>query len=134
MPTTHARVEALEFLRSLWPAAELASGGCPFAVRGFDEAQVLPRTSRQRHGLAKFLFALGAFCQLGIRGENLARAPRAERIVEQEIHHVVFGEQLPDRRQFVLADLVSGGVDLVLPFRLPELVAPAKAIAGGEHL
>src|SRR5258708_10917222 len=130
MPTTHARVEALEFLRSLWPAAELASGGCPFAVRGFDEAQVLPRTSRQRHGLAKFLFALGAFCQLGIRGENLARAPRAECLVEQEIHHVVFGEQLRDRRHVVRADLVAGRVDPVLSFRLPGLVSPAKALSG----
>jgi hypothetical protein len=49
--------------------------------------------------------------------------PRAERVIEKEVHHVVFSEQLRDRWQFVGANLFAGGVDLVLPLRLPELVA-----------
>ena len=60
--------------------------------------------------------------------------PRAERIVQQEVHHVLFGEQLRNCRQFVSANLVAGCIDLVLPLRLPELIAPAQAIARGEHL
>ena len=60
--------------------------------------------------------------------------PCAERVVEEEVDHVVFGEELRDRRQLVGANLHAGIVDLLLPLRLPELVGPAEGIAGGEDL
>src|ERR1019366_3723101 len=134
MPTAHARVEAREFLGRLWPAVERACGWSAFTILGFDEAQMLPRASGQRHGVAEFLLALRDLGQCGLRGENLARVPRAERVIEQEVHHVVFGEQLRDSGQFIGADFLARSVDLILPLRLPELIAPAEAVVGGEHL
>src|SRR5258706_98655 len=104
MSTAHARVEALEVISRLWPAVERAGGGRPLAILVLDEAEILPRASRQRDGFAKVLLALRGFGRLGIRGENLARVPRAERVVEQEVHHVVLGEQLRHGRQLVGAD------------------------------
>ena len=52
--------------------------------------------------------------------------PRAERVVQEKVHHVILGEQLRDRRQLIRADLVAGCVNLVFAVRLPELIAPAE--------
>src|SRR4051794_15110953 len=98
MPAAHARVETFEFLRRLWPAVERAGGRSPLAVLVFIEAEIFPRTAGQRDGLAEFILALGGFGESGIPGEDFAGVPGAERVVEQEVHHVVLGEQLRDRR------------------------------------
>src|ERR1017187_6767603 len=67
-------------------------------------------------------------------GENFASVPSAQRVIKQELHHVVFREQLRYRRQFVRPDLVAGGVDLIFPLCLPELIAPAETVTGGKHI
>ena len=54
--------------------------------------------------------------------------------MEQEVHHVGLGEELGDGGQLVGANLHLRGVDLVLSPGLPELVDPAQAVAGLEHL
>ncbi len=53
--------------------------------------------------------------------------------MEQKLHHVILGEQLGDRRQFIGADLPAGSVDLLLPSGLPELIGPAQRIVGPEY-
>jgi hypothetical protein len=58
----------------------------------------------QPGSLAELVFAPGAFGQLGIRGENFAGVPRAERVVQEEVHHVILGEELRDGRQLIRAD------------------------------
>ena len=60
--------------------------------------------------------------------------PRPQRVMQQEFHHIRLGEQLGHRRQFVRADFHLRSVDLILPFRLPELIDPTQAVAGGEDL
>jgi len=50
---------------------------------------------------------------------------RRRGVVEQELHHVVLGEELRDSGQFIGPDLLPRGIDLVLPLRLPELIGPA---------
>ncbi len=95
MPAAHARVEALEFLRRPGPAVKRAGGGPPRrpltptlspwgrGSLGTDEAEVAPRAAGQQHGLAELALSLRGFSQPGIRGENLARVPRAERVIER---------------------------------------------------
>ena len=65
-----------------------------------------------------------------------ALPPAAEGVFEQEGDHVLLGEKLRHRRQFVGADLGTGLLHLPLHFfllrRLPELVAPAQAVVGLE--
>ena len=104
-------VEQLEVFQPVGPAFELA--GRRRAV--FQRAQV-----GQRHGA------------------GLARVtrhpPSPQRVVEQEVHHVGLGEELGDGRQLVGANLHLRGVDFVLSLGLPELVDPAQAVAGLEHL
>ncbi len=53
--------------------------------------------------------------------------------MQQELDHVVFGEQLRHGRQRAAVDLVAALVHLFLPARLPELVDPAQAIVGQER-
>ena len=96
--------------------------------------RIAPRAARQRHRLAEFAFAPGVLGQSGIPGEDLAGVPRSESVIQQEVHHVILGEQLRDGRQFIRADLVAGGVDLALLLRLPELVDSAERIGRREHL
>ena len=60
--------------------------------------------------------------------------PSAERVIQEEVHHVILGEQLRDRREFVRANLVAGLIDPLLLLALPELVTPAQAVVGGEDL
>ena len=62
------------------------------------------------------------------------RPPRAERVLQQEPHHVVLGEQLRDRGQVGTADLALGAIDLCLSAGLPELVYPAKRVLCSDHL
>ena len=52
--------------------------------------------------------------------------------MQQEEHHVVLGEELGHRRQFVGADLLPAGVDLVFLLGLPELIGPAQGIVTSE--
>ena len=54
--------------------------------------------------------------------------------MEEELHHVILGEELGDGREFVGTDLFAGLVDLVLPLGLPELVGPAEGIVGAKCL
>jgi hypothetical protein len=62
--------------------------------------------------------------------------PAAEGVFEEEGDHVLLGEKLRHRRQFVGAHLGAGLLHLPLHFfllrRLPELVAPAQAVVGLE--
>ena len=132
MPAAHARVEGSEGGRSFGPALERASGGRPFAVLAFDPAEIAPRAARQRDGLTEFVFALGVFGQLGIRGEDFAGVPRAEGVIQEEVHHVILGEELGDGGEFVGADLLAGFIDDLLLVGLPELVGPAEGIGGEE--
>ena len=84
--------------------------------------------------MAELGFALRVLGQRGICGEDLAGPPRAERVIEQEVHHVVLGEQLRDGRQLIGADLVLRLVDRFLLVGLPELIDPAEAVGGDKHL
>ena len=59
--------------------------------------------------------------------------PGPDGIVQQELHHVVFGEQLRHRGQGSTVDLLAALVDLILPLGLPELVDPAQAVVGQER-
>ena len=54
--------------------------------------------------------------------------------MEQELDHVVLGEELRDGWQRPSVDLLTALVDLVLLLALPELIDPAQAIVGGENL
>ena len=103
---------------------------------GAHEAQVgevvaAPRL--QAHQPPKFLLIGGIPRHIRAIGQNPARAPRADGVVQEEEHHVVLSEQLGDGRQFVGADLSALPVDLVLPLGLPKLVGPAERIRGREH-
>ena len=60
--------------------------------------------------------------------------PRSERVLEQEAHHVVLGEELRHRAEVGAADLALGGIHLVFLLALPVLVDPAEAIVRGEDL
>ncbi len=60
------------------------------------------------------------------------RPPRPQGVLQQEAHHVVFGEQLRHRGDVGPADLALAGVDRLLAGALPELVAPAQAVVAGE--
>ena len=60
--------------------------------------------------------------------------PGAERVVQQEEHHIMLGEQLRDSGQLVGADLVARFIDLLLMLGLPELIDPAQAIISSEDV
>jgi len=60
--------------------------------------------------------------------------PSAERVLQQEVHHVGLGEELRDGADAVAADLLLALVDLVLPLRLPVLVDPAQGVTRGKDL
>ena len=68
------------------------------------------------------------------RPGSLSGPPGTERVVEQELHHVVLCEELGDGGEFAGADLDPGSVDLVLALGLPELVGPAERVVGAEGL
>ena len=110
----------------------------PAAGRHGPPSPSAPRTKRRysqptpgRASLrAQFVFGLGAGGVLG--GELLARPPRAQRVVEQELHHVRLGEELRHRGDFVRPDLHLGAVDLILLLALPELVDPPQRVGRGE--
>ena len=52
--------------------------------------------------------------------------------MQEELDHVVLGEQLRHRGQGPPVDLVAALVDLVLLLGLPELVHPSQAVVGDE--
>src|SRR5437667_197815 len=54
--------------------------------------------------------------------------PRAERVVKQELDHVVLGKELRHCRQLLRTDFLPRLVYPVFLLRLPELVHPAEAI------
>jgi hypothetical protein len=81
---------------------------------------------------AKLLLARGALGQLGALRKNLPGPPGAHRVVEEELHHVVLGEELGHGGQLVGADLDTVSLHGVLPLGLPELVGPAERVVGGE--
>ena len=54
--------------------------------------------------------------------------------MQQKVHHVGLGKELGDGGQLVGANLHFRGVDLVFALGLPELVHPAQAVAGLEHV
>src|SRR5262249_39624242 len=58
--------------------------------------------------------------------------PSPERVVQKELHHVVFGKQLCHGREGMPVDLLLAPVDLVLLLGLPELVDPAEAVVSQE--
>jgi len=60
------------------------------------------------------------------------RPPGAERVFEQEAHHVVLGEELRHRRQFGRPDLAPALVDPFFLLTLPELIDPAEGVVGRE--
>ena len=64
----------------------------------------------------------------------LSGPPGPQGVVEQELHHVVLGEELGDGGQLPGADLDAGLVDLVFALGLPELVGPAQGVVGAEGL
>ena len=53
------------------------------------------------------------------------RPPRAERVVEEKLDHVMLGEELGDGGQRVGVDLVAGFVDGIFFLGAPELIDPA---------
>ena len=61
------------------------------------------------------------------------RRRRRDRLVEQEVDHVGFGEELGDGGQLGGADFVAGFVDGVFASGLPVLVHPAERVGGGEQ-
>ena len=95
--------------------------------------EVVAAPRLQAHQPPKFLLIGGIPRHIRAIGQNPARAPRADGVVQEEKHHVVFSEQLGDGRQFIGADLSALPVDLILPVSLPELVGPAERIRGREH-
>ena len=66
------------------------------------------------------------------RGGVFGRPPRAEGVVEQEIHHVRLGEKLRDGGQRGGVEPVAGTVNGGFFVRAPELVDPAEGIVGEE--
>jgi hypothetical protein len=54
--------------------------------------------------------------------------------VEEELHHVVLGEELGNGGELIGSDLHPGFIDLILSLLLPELVGPAEGIIRREDL
>src|ERR1035437_3147813 len=84
-----ARIEYLQFRCVLWPALKRARGRPPrpaLAVCTASETQIFPADAGQGEFAAQFLLRLGAGGIIGI--ELLPRPPCAQRVVEQELHHV----------------------------------------------
>lgn len=73
---------------------------------------------------------------LFLKIRSISESHTTEGVFDEEGDHVLLGEQLRHRRQFVGADLGPGLLHLPLHFfllrRLPELVAPAQAVVGLE--
>ena len=88
----------------------------------------------QAHGLPQLLLARGGRGEFRWRGQDPARTPRADGVVQQEQHHVALGEELRHGGQLVGPDLHAALVDHVLPLRLPELIGPAQGVARGEDV
>src|ERR1700687_3464356 len=116
MPTATTRVQHREFFEGFRPSSKptccRATIFSPSEIRHFDR-----RLSGGHTGPA---------------GWSLDPAPgtppRADRVVQQELHHVVFGKEWGNRGERVPVDLLAALVDFVFPLGLPELIHPAKAV------
>ncbi len=53
--------------------------------------------------------------------------------MEEKLHHIIFGEKLGHRCQFIGADLFPGGINLIFALGLPELVGPTECVVGSEY-
>ena len=54
--------------------------------------------------------------------------------MEEKLHHVVLGEELGHRCQFIRTNLATRIVNLFLALRLPVLVCPPESVIGAEAL
>src|SRR5258708_4399966 len=61
------------------------------------------------------------------------RPPRAERVVQQKLYHIVFGKKLCNRREITATSLLFTLVHSFLLLCLPELIDPAQSIIGDEE-
>ena len=46
--------------------------------------------------MAEFIFVLGGFAELGIGGEDFAGVPRAECVIQEEVHHVILNHPIAE--------------------------------------
>src|SRR3954467_15440271 len=60
------------------------------------------------------------------------RPPGTERVVQQELHHIMLGEELRHGTDCGGIYLLATSIDLLFSPRLPELVHPAQTIVGGK--
>ena len=60
--------------------------------------------------------------------------PGPDRVVQEELDHVVLGEQLRYRGQCPPVDLRTALVDFFFPLGLPELVDPAQTVIRQKRL
>jgi hypothetical protein len=127
-----AGVEQLEGGQRVGPTVKAAGGGDGGRKsrrwRDGVIGRAAPLRRCGRHGAQ-----VGELYRAGLAGVACV-PPRTQRVVEQELHHVGFGEELGDGGQLVRTDFDFGGVDLVLALGLPELIDPAQAVAGLEYL
>ena len=120
------------------PIGKGAGSGTPGAaalvpfVLGADTAheaqvgEIVAAPGLQAYRPPKFLLVGRPPRQVRAIGQDPAGTPRTDGVVQEEQDHVVLGEQLRDRGQFVGTDLCARPVYFVLPLGLPELVGPAK--------
>ncbi len=115
---------------------------CPLPIARVKHAQVARRhaASRRRAGRRRAIFVQA---QVGPRVARRApglcprrgawpRPPGAQCVFKQEEDHVVLGEKLRHRRQFVAPILTSALLTRSFFVPLPELVDPAEAVVGEE--
>ncbi len=93
------------------PAGECACGRCAVVA----EAQIAKRLNQRTIRMA-------------------GGPPRTERVFEQELDHIVLGEQLGHRRDVGATDLAPALVHSVFALCLPELVNPAERVIGSKNL
>ena len=102
-----AGIENPQLRRRPWPTLEAARRWAPRSVLVANEPQmreVVASAGLDPHRLPEVLFGLVLATALA-PGQDPCRPPRADRVVEQEEHHVPLGEQLRDGGQLVGADL-----------------------------
>src|SRR5687768_1138972 len=92
-----ARVEDLQLRTGSGPTRENVGSRTPGGRLGFrlsDKSKKAPIDSRKRQLAAKLSFRLGGGEVLG--SQTLSGPPSAERVVDQELHHIRLGEELGD--------------------------------------
>jgi hypothetical protein len=123
---------------ALRPAGERAGGGgfaltpCPSPMRG-EGSETLPLSLGWERGLGGEGHPAQVLKLLYQRAGGVARGPPgAERVVQQELHHVVLGEELGHRGEVGAANLAPAAINLIFLLCLPELVGPAQAVVRGK--